>query len=152
MKKYIVKGLYRVAKIVWKVTKPVTIGVRLLLIKDGKVLLVKHTYQDSWYLPGGGVKKGETFEVAANREFSEELGGSLKEFKLFGVYNNFFESKNDTIVVFLCNDFEFTGKTDGEIESFKFFYINSLPEKISPGSRKRINEYKEKAYPSVGMW
>lgn len=152
MKKYIIKGLYRVAKIVWKVTKPVTTGVRLLLIKDGKVLLVKHTYQDSWYLPGGGVKKGETFEAAAKREFSEELGGCLKEFMLFGVYNNFFESKNDTIVVFLCSDFEFTGKTDGEIESFELFNIDNLPEKISPGSRKRINEYKEKAYPSVGMW
>lgn len=152
MKKYIIKRLYGVMKVVWKVTKPRTTGVRLLLIKEDKVLLVKHTYQDSWYLPGGGVEKGETFEVAAKREFSEELGGQLKEFKLFGVYNNFYESKNDTIVVFLCNDFEFTGETDSEIESFQFFNIESLPEKISPGSRKRMDEYKEKSYPSVGMW
>ena len=152
MNKYILKQLYKINKIIWKITKPITVGVRLILIKEDMVLLVKHTYQDSWYLPGGGVKKGETFEQAARREFKEELGGELKELKLFGVYNNFYENKNDSIVVFMCNDFTFTGKTDNEIEKYDCFQIENLPQGVSPGSRKRINEYLNNSYPNVGRW
>jgi len=152
MNKYILRQLYKVNKIIWKITKPTTIGVRLILIKEDKILLVKHTYQDSWYLPGGGVKKGEIFEQAARREFKEELGGELNELKLFGVYNNFYESKNDSIVVLLCTDFTFTGKTDNEIEKFDYFQLDNLPEGVSPGTRKRINEYLNNLYPAVGRW
>jgi len=152
MNKYMLKQLYKIRKMICKITKPITVGVRLVLIKEDKVLLVKHTYQDSWYLPGGGVKKGETFEEAAKREFKEELGGELKEIKLFGVYNNFYENKNDSIVVLLCTDFTFTGNTDNEIEKFYFFQLDKLPDGVSPGTRKRINEYLNNSYPTVRMW
>ncbi|WP_051623512.1 NUDIX domain-containing protein [Clostridium hydrogeniformans] len=108
--------------------------------------------QESWYLPGRGVKKGETFEEAVRREFKEELDGELEELKLFGVYNNFYENKNDSIVVFICNDFTFTGKIDSEIEKYDYFKVEDLPEGISPGSRKRINEYLINSYPNVGRW
>ncbi|WBV64349.1 NUDIX domain-containing protein [Legionella pneumophila 130b] len=35
-----------------------TLGARAIVTNaEGHVLLVKHTYQPHWYLPGGGVKK-----------------------------------------------------------------------------------------------
>lgn len=30
----------------WRLTRKLTVGVRLLAVEDGKVLLVRHTYQD----------------------------------------------------------------------------------------------------------
>lgn len=42
---------------------------------SGEIFLVKNWLGDgAWRLPGGGVKRGESSEVAASRELSEELG------------------------------------------------------------------------------
>ena len=128
-------------------------GVRLILIKDQSILLVKHTYQQHWYLPGGGVEKGETLEQAVRRESKEEIGVKLGELQLFGVYTNFYEYKNDHIIVFLCRDFTLPGATDAEIESFDYFALDDLPGSVSPGSKRRIDEYiNYNNSPVVGIW
>jgi 8-oxo-dGTP pyrophosphatase MutT (NUDIX family) len=51
-------------------------GVKCVLTNSGRVLLVRHTYgpRETWYLPGGGVRRSETPAAAAVREISEELG------------------------------------------------------------------------------
>jgi len=42
-----------------------TLGVRGVAIDSaGRVLLVKHTYLHGWWLPGGGVERGQTCEDA----------------------------------------------------------------------------------------
>lgn len=143
---------YKMFKVLWKITKPVTAGARVLLVKDGKILLVKHTYQEQWYLPGGGLKKGETFEEAIKREIKEEIGGQVSNLKLLGVYNNFYENKNDHVVIFVSNNFTITGKTDREIEEYRYFDLNNLPEKVSRGTKKRINEYISDKYGNYGLW
>jgi len=74
----------------------------------------------------------------------EELGGEVRSMELFGVYSNFFEGKNDHIVIFLTNNFSI-GKTGfKEIEEVKTFPINDLPNNISPGSQRRIDEFLRK--------
>ena len=73
----ITRLLHRINRLRWRITKPITVGVRLLLVRERTVLLVKHTYHRRWYLPGGGVCKGETLEDAARREAAEELGATL---------------------------------------------------------------------------
>jgi 8-oxo-dGTP pyrophosphatase MutT (NUDIX family) len=55
--------IYLFNRLIWRITSPTTVGVRLILERDQTVLLVQHTYQPHWYLPGGGVKKGETIEA-----------------------------------------------------------------------------------------
>lgn len=149
-------GLAKIAhtiySVFWKIFKPQTIGVRAILIKKGKVLLVKHTYVNSWYLPGGGLKRGETFEEGIRRELNEELGVLVSDLQLHGVYNNFFEGKSDTIIVFISEILSEPNDGHIEIERFNFFDLNNLPEKTSPGTKRRIKEYREYNKPTFGLW
>jgi 8-oxo-dGTP diphosphatase len=52
-------------------------AVGAVVIKEGKVLLVKRSYspqKDKWAIPGGSVNLGETLQEAAEREVMEETG------------------------------------------------------------------------------
>ncbi len=51
-------------------------GVSALVVRDGKVLLVKRAKPPAglWSLPGGHVELGETLRQAALRELAEETG------------------------------------------------------------------------------
>jgi 8-oxo-dGTP diphosphatase len=56
---------------------PVVGGASGLIVRDGKVLLIrrgKEPYKDHWSLPGGGVESGETLREAVEREVLEETG------------------------------------------------------------------------------
>jgi ADP-ribose pyrophosphatase YjhB (NUDIX family) len=124
----------------------------VILVREGELLLVRHTYQDAWYLVGGRVERGETLEEAIRREAAEEVGAALAEVSLFGVYSNFYEGKSDHIVVFECSAFSFTGERDREIESYAFCALERLPRRTSPGTRRRVLEYVEGRGPYVGRW
>ena len=52
---------------------------------DGKVLLVKPSYRDTWQFPGGGLEHGEYPFQAAAREVSEEIGLELRSGRLLAV-------------------------------------------------------------------
>lgn len=55
---------------------PRTRGAAAALLLDdlGRVLLVKPTYKDGWFLPGGVIEEGESPLSACVRECEEELG------------------------------------------------------------------------------
>ncbi len=56
-------------------TRPMTLGVRVVVENEiGEVLLVRHTYVEGWYLPGGGVEASETMAQSASKELREEVG------------------------------------------------------------------------------
>lgn len=133
--------LFAAGNLYWRLFRPVTLGVRLLLIKDGSILLVKHSYQPEWYLPGGGVKRNETLAQAGRREAMEEAGAELGQLQFFGIYSNLTQPKSDHVAVFVCHSFEVVGRSDYEIESATFFPLRSLPPDISSGSLNRIREY-----------
>src|SRR5512139_3601972 len=96
---------YRLLRVFWFVRRPITVGVRILLVRGDSILLVRHTYQDEWYIPGGGVKRGERLDQAIRREAAEEGGINPQTLNLFGVYTSFSEYKNDHIIVFYSDDF-----------------------------------------------
>ena len=148
------RGLHLLNRIRWYVTRPITVGVRVLLVRDGEVLLVKHTYSRHMYLPGGGVKRGETIEEAIRREAAEEVGAELGELRALGVYTNLFEHRSDHVVVFVCDDFSITPVTCAEIEYCEFRRFDDLPSETSLGTRRRIEEYASGATGNsiVGVW
>jgi 8-oxo-dGTP diphosphatase len=57
------------------------VGVGAVVIKDGKVLLVKRGVPPNkgiWAIPGGSLKLGETLQEGAEREILEETGITIK--------------------------------------------------------------------------
>src|SRR6266511_1270297 len=55
---------------------PRTRGAAAALLLDdlGRILLVKPTYKEGWFLPGGVIEEGESPLAACVRECEEELG------------------------------------------------------------------------------
>jgi 8-oxo-dGTP pyrophosphatase MutT (NUDIX family) len=153
MKRIFLNLLYRIYSLQWIVTRPFVIGVRVLLIRDDQVLLVKHAYQSGWYLPGGGVKRNETPEQAARRECCEEVGAEIGSLELFGIFAQFIEHKSDHIIVFVGHDFSLIPKKNFEIERVELFNVNDLPTDIKSGNKRRIEEYlRGERRLRAGMW
>jgi len=146
----------KAARIVWRITRPRTLGVRAILLdRDGRIALVRHTYMDQWYLPGGGVKKGESIDAALFRELAEEVGliGATIE-RVLGVYHSRREGKDDHIVIFVAQAGSSTElrRTDlAEIEEAGWFAPDALPASLSPATARRIAEYHE-GVTGLGVW
>jgi 8-oxo-dGTP pyrophosphatase MutT (NUDIX family) len=148
-----IRLLYLGFKIYCFLFRPIRMGVRVMMIKDSKVTLVRQTYMPGWYMPGGGLKRGETLEQAARREAREETGAELGEIRLMGAYTTFTDWKTDHNLVFICEDFTITGKPDNEIAEIRSFPLDELPDGLWPGHIHRLEEYKAgKATPQFGEW
>jgi len=136
--------LYSVRTFILSKLKIKTSGVRVVLEKEGKVLLVKHRYHPCWSLPGGGIKKGESKQEAGKREVSEECGIIVDGFaNNLGEYFSTQEGRDDTVTVLVARLWSDRGKRPWsfEIKKCSFFDIHSLPEDASVATKKRIDEY-----------
>jgi 8-oxo-dGTP pyrophosphatase MutT (NUDIX family) len=121
--------------------RPMTLGVRVGIFDDwGRVLLVRHTYVEGWYMPGGGVETGETVEMAARKEVREEARIEAGELALVGVYKNERSSRRDHVVLYACRDWQSVGEfiANGEIAGIGFFPLDALPHDTSPSTRERL--------------
>lgn len=150
----VLRLIFVVLRIKWRITRPLFVGVRMLLIQDDQVLLVRHTYQREWYFPGGAVNRGEMLLDAAKREAYEEAGITcLAEPTLLGVYTSFLEGKSDHISTFCCTDFTVGESPDRwEIADCRFFPLDALPPDLSPACARRLADYQAGAGPYVGAW
>lgn len=57
----------------------------LFVDDEGRVLLVRPTYKDTWDIPGGYLERGESPAAACRRELSEELGLDCRPQRLIAV-------------------------------------------------------------------
>lgn len=127
-----------------RLAKPITLGVRVMLVRDGEVLLIEHTYRSGWYFPGGGVKREESLAAAARREAREEVGAEVREMRLLGVYSGHGRTGTDHVAVFVSEAFELVGGIDpGEVSRAQWFPFDALPEGTPRGTMQRIAEYRE---------
>jgi ADP-ribose pyrophosphatase YjhB (NUDIX family) len=124
--------------------RPMTLGVRgLVLDQEERVLLVRHTYVPGFYLPGGGVERGETMLQALARELAEEGGVHiLGAPTLHGVYLNRRISPRDHVALFVVRHFRCDGPRppDREIAESAFFPLDDLPDDATPATRARLAE------------
>ena len=85
-------------------------------IKDGKVLLARHTYgkgKGMLIIPGGYINKGEMPEEALVREYHEETGVTVKAGRLIGMRFN----PKDWYAVFTAEYVEGEPRSDGDENS-----------------------------------
>ena len=122
-----------------------TVGARVMVVDGDKVLLIRHTYVPGWQFPGGGVGPGETFEEAGARETLEETGYRvIGPMELFGLYHNSSPvTDRDHVAFYVANAFkhEFERKPDHEIAEVGWFDRHALPDKVTPATSQRIDEY-----------
>jgi ADP-ribose pyrophosphatase YjhB (NUDIX family) len=141
----------RLARPFLRWSRGMTLGARVMVIDgEGKFLLVRHTYQPGWILPGGGVERGETCLDAAFREVREEAAivptGAMA---LHGVFSNHRDFPGDHLVVYTLREFERGEFRPGlEIADARFFAWEELPASITAGSYRRIAEVISSSVPS----
>jgi len=130
-------------RMMWRVTQPLTLGCRMIIARDHQVCLVRVSYHKGWFLPGGGVERGETYLAAAIREAREETGVEVTRARLQGVYLSRFEGKIDHVAVFVAEDFSGEPRvTDPlEIEEVRYFPLDDLPGDLWSGHRRRLDEF-----------
>lgn len=131
-----------------------TLGVRGVVTDAlGHVLLVEHTYIHGWHLPGGGVDRGESCEVAVIRELAEEAGVKAESRPLLlSVHDNGASFPGDHVLLFRVERWSATtAAAQGEIARTAFFDPLALPPGVSRGTRARLAEVFEGAPPDP-LW
>jgi 8-oxo-dGTP pyrophosphatase MutT (NUDIX family) len=91
---------YRLTKAYWWIFRPVVLGVRVLITDGNEVLLVRHTYREGWFLPGGRPNKHESLSTTARREVREETEVHVEPRDILGVYSTISGGASDHVVVF----------------------------------------------------
>ncbi len=124
-------------------TRGMTLGVRSVAVDQrGRVMLVRHTYLAGWWLPGGGVDRGETTGDAAARELFEETGlRPTAPGRLVSIHSNERFFRGDHVLVYRFDAFEVGALTHhGEIAETGWFDPLGLPEEAHRSTRDRMAE------------
>ncbi len=117
------------------------IAVLTAVFKEDTILLTKREDFELWCLPGGGLEEDETVAQAAIRETKEETGIEIDLTSLVGIYSR-------TGIIPTAHITVFTGKPiggeiknqPGETIDVKYFPIDEIPEYLTPGHKKRIED------------
>ena len=110
-------------------------------LKDGKVLLARHTYgsgKGKLIIPGGYVKFGELPEETLVREYLGETGVKVRAGSLLGIRFN----EKDWYVVFAAEYIEGVAKSDGD-ENSEVVWMDiddALHDDAVPGLTKALVE------------
>jgi len=120
---------------------PVAYAACALIERDGKVLLVRHSYMPGWLLPGGGVGRGEPAEHAILRELKEEIGLTRSAPpELFGVYSHRTGWVTNVIVLYRLRDVEFAFRPNLEVREILLVDPRSPPPQTPTSVRRRLAE------------
>mgnify|MGYP001604931956 CR=1 FL=1 len=127
----------------FRMSRGLTLGVRGLVTDDeGRVLMIQHTYVPGWYLPGGGVERGEIAETSLIREMQEEAGVRvIGRPTLLSVHSNEPRHPGDHVLFYRVHAWEpCAAAQQGEIHEIGWFHPDALPDDVTYATRQRIAE------------
>ncbi len=136
--------LTRLASLLSRRGNIVTLGVQGIIVDEAsRVLLIRHGYRPGWHFPGGGVERGEEIEDALAREVFEETGAIIvPPPHLVGIYSHFDNYPGDHIILFRIDRWrrDAIPEPNAEIAEQGFYALDALPEGVSPGTSRRLQE------------
>ena len=117
------------------------IAVNVAVLQGNRILLTQREDVETWILPGGGVEERESITQAAIRETREETGLDIELTRLVGIYSRLGDILKGHVVLF-------TGKAiggeircqPGETIAVAWFPLNQIPDPLSLGHRRRIED------------
>lgn len=125
-------------------------GTRIIIERDGKVLLQHRRDFDTWGVPGGAADPMESVEENIRREVKEETGLTLLELVPFGLAS---KPEFETVTfpngdqchffatLFVSHEFEGALRVDGEEGiALEWFSLEELPEML-PNMKRTIQAW-----------
>ncbi len=121
-------------KLYWFVFRPQTRGAKMLIERNGRLLMIRNTYgHKNWTFPGGGVAKNESYKEAAIREAWEEVGIRVRNCTFIGQYINTHQYKIDTVECYYTKTTSDNFQIDpGEIMEAKWIKPHQIPQPLNP--------------------
>ncbi|MCB9136705.1 MAG: NUDIX domain-containing protein [Anaerolineales bacterium] len=117
------------------------IVVNVAVLHEGQILLTQRDDFETWILPSGGVEEGESVAQAAIRETKEETGLDVELTRLVGVYSRFGVMPDNHAVLFTARVIGGNIQPQpGETIDVRFFPFDAIPEDLSLGHKKRIED------------
>lgn len=122
------KIIYKFIKIYWKVFKPQTCGVKVIIENKGKLVYIINNYGSKLKnLPGGKIEKNENPIQAGIREVKEELDIDIFDIQNIDLIFSNKEGKRDTIFIIYAKTKAETFNIDKfEILEANWFSLNDL--------------------------
>lgn len=110
-----------------------TVGVALLVVRDGRVLLGRRR-DGGWCIPCGHVEWDEDIHAAARREGREELGIEVSPGEIYAVHSNFHDPDQHTVGIWFLTEIQSIDAmtAGGDIHALRFFPLGDLPELSFP--------------------
>jgi ADP-ribose pyrophosphatase YjhB (NUDIX family) len=110
-----------------KYRKGYSIGVGGVVLCGHKALLVRRAlggHVGAWAIPGGFIEKGETIDVAVQREVFEEAGVKAEIEGLIAVRSRVTDVENSAYFIFLLRTTDERAQADGfEVDQARFFTL-----------------------------
>lgn len=124
------------------------VGVGILVISDGKVLLVKRGMNPEigkWSIPAGFLDYGEDPQVTAVREVLEETNLRVKITGLLDVYYNPEAQTQGGASIFILYKAELLEgelRAGDDAEEAAFFELSSIPDLAFSSTKEAINQWR----------
>lgn len=125
----------------WLLTSPKVVGSKVVVLCDGEVLLLRHSYarRGVWDLPGGFVHPGERAIDAVYRELREELDTEPLTLRCICRESVVNDHKRETLLTFVATvaTRDIT-PSPAEIDRAEWFPVGELPAAASPFVRRMV--------------